>query len=180
LSKIGRFLEHGNPSQDFVAVVIYPNRAMEQKNLRPYRCLLNSEQLIRIYLDELPPARPEQFEMGIHELIAAKPEAALEKAKAMVPRVRESKLPKQFQRMVIQFIETVILYQFPKWSRAEIENMLQVTDISQTRVFQEALQEGIEKVARRMIEKGRPTAEIAELTGLTPAQVRKLIKQSQK
>ena len=101
LSKIGRFLEHGNPSQDFVAVVIYPNRAMEQKNLRPYRCLLDSDQLIRIYLDELPPARPEQFEMGILELIAAKPEAALENAEAMVPRVRESKLPKQFQRMVI-------------------------------------------------------------------------------
>ena len=58
--------------------------------------------------------------------------------------------------------------------------MLQVTDISQTRVFQEALQEGVEKVARRMIDKGRPTAEIAELTGLTLAQVRKLIKKSQK
>ncbi|HEY3788401.1 MAG TPA: DUF2887 domain-containing protein, partial [Urbifossiella sp.] len=65
LSKIGRFLEHGDQNQDWVAVVIYPNRAMEQKNLRPYRCLMDSDQLVRIYLDELPPATPAQFEMGI-------------------------------------------------------------------------------------------------------------------
>jgi predicted transposase YdaD len=41
LTKIGRFLEHGNPKQDWVAVVIYANRSLEQNNLRPYRCLIN-------------------------------------------------------------------------------------------------------------------------------------------
>ena len=86
MTKVGRFLEHGNPEQDWVAVMIYPNRALEQKNLTPYRCLLDSDQLVRIYLDELPPASPEQFELGILELIAAKPDAALDKARAMVPR----------------------------------------------------------------------------------------------
>lgn len=181
-SKIGRFLEHGDPNQDFVAVVIYPSRTLEQKNLRPYRCFLNSDQLVRIYLDELPPASPDQFELGILELIAAKPEAALEKAKEMVPRVQKAKLPKQMQRMVIQFIETVIVYQYPNWSREEIEKMLQVTDVTQTRVFQEALQQGREEgreaateaFAQRLLHKKRPIAEIAELTGLTPAQIRKL------
>ncbi len=58
LSKIGRFLEQGSPDQDWVAVVIYPNRALEQKNLYPYRCLLGSDQLVRIYLDELRQLRP--------------------------------------------------------------------------------------------------------------------------
>src|SRR5579859_4841878 len=37
LSKIGRFLEHGNPNQDWIAVVMYPTRSLEQANLRPYR-----------------------------------------------------------------------------------------------------------------------------------------------
>ncbi len=104
LSKIGRFLEHGNPEQDWVAVVIYPNRELEQKNLHPYRCLLESDQLVRIYLDELPPAPPDQFELGILELIAAQPETALKKAQAMVPRLRASKQPRQFQRMLLQLI----------------------------------------------------------------------------
>ena len=70
LTKVGRFLEHGNPNQDWVAVVIYPTRSLEQKNLRPYRCLLDSDQLRRVYLDELPPAPPDQFDMAILELIA--------------------------------------------------------------------------------------------------------------
>jgi predicted transposase/invertase (TIGR01784 family) len=190
LSKVGRFLEHGDPSQEWVAVVIYPTRATEQKNLNPYRCLLDSDQLVRIYLDALPPAPPDQFEMGILELIAAKPETALEKARAMVPRVQSSRHPPQFQRMLLQFIETVIVHQFPNWSRAEIEKMLQVTDVTQTRLYQEALEEGrkegiekgieqgieqgIETVARRLLEMGKPIAEIAKATGLTSAQVRKL------
>ena len=152
LTKVGRFLKHGNPNQDWVAVVIYPTRSLEQKNLRPYRCLLDSDQLRRVYLDELPPAPPDQFDMAILELIGAKPQAALEKARTLLPRVRTSKQSKQFQRLVIQFIETVIVYQFPNWSRAEIEQMLQVTDITQTRVYQEALEqgrkEGLEKGAK--------------------------------
>ncbi|HEX3149464.1 MAG TPA: Rpn family recombination-promoting nuclease/putative transposase [Gemmataceae bacterium] len=188
LTKIGHFLDHGDPAQDWVAVVIYPSRTTEQKNLHPYRSLIESDQLVRIYLDELPPARPDQYEFGILELIAAKPEAALSKAKALVPRVKAAQRPKHFERLLLQFIETVILYQFPQWSRNEVEKMLQVTDIRQTRVYQEALEEGreegrvegrvevLEELAKKMIKLGRPVSEITQLTGLTTAQVRKLTK----
>ena len=74
--------------------------------------------------------------------------------------------------------------------------MLRVTDVSQTRVFQDALQEGLEKgreegiekgiekgiesVALRLLKMGRPVAEIVQATDLTPAQIRKLSKKSQK
>lgn len=194
MSKIGRFLEHGNPRQEWVAVVVYPNRALEQKTLRPYRCLLESDQLIRVFLDELPPAPPDQFEMGVLELIAARPGAAMEKARSMVPRLKSSNRSAAFQRQVVQFIETVILYQFPKLSRREIETMLQVSDVRETRVFQEALEEGVEKgrvegieqglergiergieqVAIRMLKLERPLDEIADATGLGKPQLRKL------
>lgn len=204
LSKVGRFLEHGNPKQDWVAVVIYPNRAFEQKNLRPYRCLIESDQLVRIYLDELPPALPDQLEMGILEIIAAQPAVALEKARVLVPRLKASTRPPDVLHHVIQFIETIILYQFPKLTRKEIEAMLQVSDVRETRVFQEALEEGLEKglekgrtegrtegrqeglqqgrdqgieqVALRMLRLDRPVAEVAEATGLTAPRIRKLKK----
>jgi len=178
LTKIGRFLEHGDPAQEWKAVVIYPSRSLEQKNLSPYRCLLDSDQLIRIYLDELPAAKPDQFEMGILELIAARPEGALQKAKAMVPRVLASKRPAQFRRLLLQFIETVIVHQFPKWSRKDVEKMLQVTDFRQTRVYQEAREEERDSIALRMLEAGRPVAEISQMTGLSQVQVRKLAKKS--
>jgi predicted transposase YdaD len=88
--------------------------------------------------------------------------------------------PDVVRRGRLQFIETVTALQFPKWSRAEVEQMLQVTDLRQTRVYQDALEEGIEKgveiVARRMLEAGRPAAEVAQFTGLSVARVRKLAK----
>jgi predicted transposase YdaD len=176
-SKIGRFLEHGSPHQDFIAVVIYASRTTEQKNLHPYRCLVNSDQLVRIYLDELPPAPPDQFEMGILELIKSKPEAALKKAQEMVPRIRESKLPAEFQWQVIQLVETVIVHQFPDWSFERIKKMLKVTDIRQTRVYREVREETLEEVALRLLDKGQSIAEIAETTQLSQAKIRKLKKE---
>ena len=66
--------------------------------------------------------------------------------------------------------------------------MLQVSDVRQTRVFQEALEEGIQKgmekgreeergaIAAGLLEIGRPIDEIAKVTGLAVAQIRKLKK----
>jgi predicted transposase/invertase (TIGR01784 family) len=188
LSKIGRFLEHGDSNQSWVAVVIYPTRSLEQKNLEPYRCLLNSDQLIRVYLDELSPAEPDRIELGILHMIAVGPDEALREAQRLVPQVRTSRLPAEFRTRVIQFIETVILYQFPKLSREEIERMLQVTDVRQTRVFQEAREEGREEgleegrekalleVAIQLLRLGRPIAEVVKATGFTAAKVRALKK----
>lgn len=180
MAKVGRYLEHNDPTQDWVAVAIYPNRVMEQKALRPYRCLLDSDQLVRVFLDELPPAPPDQFEMGILELIAAKPDDAMRKARRLVQRLRESGRSSEFQRQLVTFIETVILYQFPKMSREEIEKMLQVSDVRETRVFQEALQEGEDRVGTRVVlelhARENSVSEIAKVTGFTTARVRAIIK----
>ena len=66
--------------------------------------------------------------------------------------------------------------------------MLQVTDFRHTRIYQEGHEVGLEKgreeereaVARKMLQRGKPIAEIAEFTGMTPAQVRKLAKKPRK
>ena len=153
-----------------------------------YRCLLKSDQFIPIYLDELPPAKPDQLELGVLELIAAKPEVAAEKARTLLPKVRTSKRPDKIRRSMLEFIKTVVAYQFPKLSRAEINKMLQVTDFRQTRIYQEGHEEGLEEgmekgveaVARRMLAKSKPIAEIVEFTGISPAQVRKLAKKPRK
>lgn len=192
MSKIGRFLEHGDPSQMWVAVVIYPTRSLEQKNLEPYECLLKSDQLVRVYLDELPPAPSDGIELGILKMIAARPEQALREARNLVPRVRSSRMSVEFRKRVVQFIQTVILYQFPKLSREEIEKMLQVTDVRETRVFQEALEEGREvgrglgreegreearqDMARRLLQLGHTLAEVADVTGLSQSKLRSLKK----
>jgi len=136
--------------------------------------------------DELPKAAPDEFELGILEMIAAEPPAALEQAQRMVPLLRASNKPRPFQPMLLEFIERVILHQFPKMSREEMASMLQITDVRQSRIFQEAQEEGreegreegIENVALRLLQMKKPIAEIVAATGLTPARIRKLKKQS--
>jgi predicted transposase/invertase (TIGR01784 family) len=81
-------------------------------------------------------------------------------------------------------IETVVVYKFPQMTREEIEKMLQVNDFRETRVYQEALEEGavkaIDVVARRMLAKGVSESEIAEFTGLSVADIRRLKKKPAK
>jgi predicted transposase/invertase (TIGR01784 family) len=51
-------------------------------------------------------------------------------------------------------IETIIIYKLPHLSREEIQAMLQVDDIRQTRVFQEAKEEGVKEGIEKGIEEG--------------------------
>jgi predicted transposase/invertase (TIGR01784 family) len=191
--KIGLYLEKVNPYQNWHAVVMYPSRSFEQENLYPYRWLLASDQLTRIYLDELPEPLPDRFGLNVLGIIAATPPNALNKAQQLIPRVRSSDLPVDIREKLIRLIETVVLYQFPNKSRKELEAMLQVDDVRETKVFQEALEEGLEKglekgkrlgvaeakeaFARRLLARDFRLQEIAQLTGLTLSQVKKLKKQ---
>lgn len=116
------------------------------------------------------------------------------RAQELIPQVRQSAEPSEKQQHLIEFIETVISYQFPKMGRKELEKMLQVESYRETRLFQEGVEEGLEKglekgrqvgrqegeeeakiaIARRMMVNQRPLEEIADTTGLTLAQVEKL------
>jgi predicted transposase YdaD len=47
----------------------------------------------------------------------------------------------------MELIETIVVYKFPSLSREAIENMLGLSELRQTKVYQEALQEG-EQIGR--------------------------------
>jgi predicted transposase/invertase (TIGR01784 family) len=51
------FYRNRSRFSDWQAVSIYPSRSVEQSQVHPYRSLLNSEQVHRIYLDELGDVR---------------------------------------------------------------------------------------------------------------------------
>jgi predicted transposase YdaD len=46
---------------------------------------------------------------------------------------------------IIELIETIVVYRFPLLSREEIERMLGLSELRETKVYQEALQEGEER-----------------------------------
>jgi predicted transposase YdaD len=44
--------------------------------------------------------------------------------------------------VIMELIETIVVYKFPSLSREEIEKMLGLSKLRQTKVYQEALEEG--------------------------------------
>jgi predicted transposase YdaD len=53
---------------------------------------------------------------------------------------------------LLMLIETVIIHKLPQLSWEEIEPMLQIHDVRETRVYQQGKEEGIEKELQRNFE----------------------------
>ena len=70
----------------------------------------------------------------------------------------------------IELIYTVFVYKFPKLSREEIETMLGLSELKQTKVYQEAVEEGELKAKLEMVpvllELGMTAEQIAARLGL--------------
>jgi predicted transposase/invertase (TIGR01784 family) len=129
---------------DWFCVVIFPSRSLEPKDQKTHRMFLNSDQVQRIYLDEL--GEPNQQPVGINlmQLTIASEQEMAEQARRLIQRVQLEKkdtLPKQ---EIIDIITTIAVYKFSSLSREEVEAMLGLT-LEQTRVYQEAKAEGHEE-----------------------------------
>lgn len=188
LLKVGLYLEKVNPHQNWRAVVIYPTRSVEQENLHPYRAWLDSDQLTRIYLDELPEPTPDQIGQRIVRMIIAKPDDAVGRAQQLIPQVRASAEPVERRGHLIQLIETVVAYKLPHLSRKELEKMLQVDSFRETKIYREAFEEGKEEgelkkaeaIALRMLAEKISVPTVAKVTGLSAAAIKRLQKKSKK
>jgi predicted transposase YdaD len=88
-SESSRYFYQTNRFSDWQAVVIYPRRSMEQKNLHPHRSLLNGGQLHRIYLEDLGDI--EALPLGLAAMVlTTKTKKAMPRvAKGLVNRVHQ-------------------------------------------------------------------------------------------
>jgi predicted transposase/invertase (TIGR01784 family) len=132
---------------DWQAVVIFPNRSIEPTNQNLYRANLNSDQVHRIYLEDFSNISTESVGIGLMQLIVADTVDAISKAQELLAKTQPlSKTDAKFS-VIMELIETIVVYKFPSLSREEIEKMLGLSELRQTKVYQEALQEG-EQIGR--------------------------------
>jgi predicted transposase/invertase (TIGR01784 family) len=76
---------------------------------------------------------------------------------------------------MMELIETVVLYKFPAISRGELEAMLNLSDLRQTRFYQEAKEEGLIEGERKSKLKAVP--ELLKL-GLSVEQIAQALRLS--
>ena len=137
------FFRNRDKFSDWQAVVIYPSRGIEQKDLYPYRALINSDQFHRIYLNELGDARELPIGLALLALTIEKPKKVKEPALYLADRTKKEISDPQTNRAIMDMLAAIVVYTFNNLSRAEVEKMLAVDiTLQETRFYKEVKAEG--------------------------------------
>jgi predicted transposase/invertase (TIGR01784 family) len=179
-AEIFLYLHQYQPINDWLAVVVYAKRSLEQSQPKQYRSLLASEQVQRVYLDELGDSVDKLLGVGIVQLIVESKAKAKNRARHLVQKVRQDEGEVRKQE-IVELIETIVMYKFPYLSRQEMEDMLGLSDLKRTKVYQEAKQEGKQEgkleAVPKLLQFGLSVEQVAEALGLDIEQVRQAIKE---
>ncbi|MBW4518129.1 MAG: Rpn family recombination-promoting nuclease/putative transposase [Scytolyngbya sp. HA4215-MV1] len=132
------------------AVIVYPDRRTEQGETLPYEVLLNSAQVQRVYLVELGDLAELPLGVALMVLTTVDEGEAPDAARALLVRAGRAALSEAASRAIMEMVTTIMVYKFTHLSRQEIERMLGIT-LQETRVYQEAKEEGRQEALVQMI-----------------------------
>jgi predicted transposase/invertase (TIGR01784 family) len=185
LAKAYTYLKQHDPRQQFRGIILFASRALEPADVAPYQPLLDAGLVQRFYLEELPELPGAPLGFSILHLIGQAEDQAVTVARNLVARAKAEIADTAFQADLVQLIETVIIYKLRHLSREEIQTMLQISDLRDTRVYQEALEEGREegtreyaiKVILNMASKQVPPEKIAEFLEVGVDLVQQVLKE---
>jgi predicted transposase/invertase (TIGR01784 family) len=152
------FYRNRDRYSNWQAVVIYPSRSIEQKDLKPYQALLNSNQFHRIYLDELGDIRQSPLGIALMVLTILTEEEAPIEARYLLERVQQEVPSSETSRDIIDTIclrhakanATIMVYKFTNLSLREVEAMLGMR-LEESKVYREAKEEGQQQEAANLV-----------------------------
>ncbi|QSV65085.1 MAG: DUF2887 domain-containing protein [Dolichospermum sp. DL01] len=149
ITEINIYLNQYKPEQDWQAVALFAKRSLDVEKLTNYQQeLVNSGRIKRIYLDEIASG---SIGMGLIELIVSKENQSQELVKNLMTRTKTEVSNDSERQGIIELLESVLMSKFSQLSRQEIEAMFLVSDIKQTRVYQEAKQEGEQEGEKNLL-----------------------------
>lgn len=161
-SELFLYLKQYQPPHPWRVVVIYPSRSVERENQVHFQGLLTSQQVTRIYLDELEETKNSPLGVRLVKLITSKETEASQKVQTLLESVSREVEETKFRNDIIDVIESIMVYKFPQMSRKEIAGMLGVDDLKQTRFYQEIEQETKLEAVQKMLESGVDLESIAQ------------------
>jgi predicted transposase/invertase (TIGR01784 family) len=139
IAEINIYLNQYKPIQDWQGVAIFANRSLEPETLSTYQQeLIEGDRIIRIYLEELPSG---SIGIDLINLIVSKELQAPKLAKQLMQRTAEID-DNMIRQRIVELLLECLVSKFSKLSRQEIEAMFLVSDIKQTRFYQDVKQEG--------------------------------------
>ena len=143
------FYRNRNRFSDWQAVIIYPSRNTEQNDIYPHRSLLNSDQVHRIYLDELGDIHQLPVWVALMVLTTLEESQAPEAARYLLTKSNQETSSLSSQ-VIIEMITTIMMYKFEKLTLREVEVMLGIS-LEKSRAYREIKQEGIEQATLNLV-----------------------------
>jgi predicted transposase/invertase (TIGR01784 family) len=99
-------------------------------------------------------------------LVVEPEKSAVNQAKGLIAKAQREINDRITQQKILELIETIVVYKFPEKSRQELEAMLGLGDLKDTRFYQEAEQEGERKAkiesVPRLLQMGLTLEQIAQ------------------
>ncbi|KOP23573.1 flagellar assembly protein H [Hapalosiphon sp. MRB220] len=141
-TEVFNYLDKTELTNNWHGVVIFPSSGVDTGETQRYIELLDSQRVNRVYLDQLTSTTESSLGIETVKLIVEPEDTATTKAREIITSAQQQIENQVTQRELIQLIETIIVYKFPRLSREEIEKMLGLGELKQTRVYQEAFEEG--------------------------------------
>jgi len=136
------FYRNRSKFSDWQMIFIYPSRKTEQKERYPHRSLLNSEQVHRIYLDELGDVQYLPLWVGLLVLTSrSKQQEAMEEAGSLLVKAQQETISEAEKRVIIDMVTTIIWYRFETLDRKDVEAMLNIKT-KETRLYREGQMDG--------------------------------------
>ncbi|KAM3096143.1 DUF2887 domain-containing protein [Phormidesmis sp. 146-12] len=167
---------------DWRGVVIFTEKRFDPGLPRHYAEYENSPRLQRIYLNKLPmDVGDRSLGLGLLQLIGTPQKQAPAKGRALIERTRQELTDVTIQQNFIELVETIFVYKFPKLNSQEIGKMLRLSDLKQTRVYQEAQEEKQDEILAMtvplLIDRGMTVEEIAQYYKLPIETIRRFTSQ---
>lgn len=190
ITEIHLYLNDYNPRNDWRAVVIYTQRSFDPGFPIQLSEYAESKRFQRLHLDRLPESmQSRSLEVCAIQLMGVKKKDATSQARRLIDRARTETTDVTTRQDILELIQTIFIYKFPNLSRQEIEEMLGLSELKQTRVYQEAKSEGklegrqegreemLELAVLALVDSGLPHDQIAQRLHSDVATIKRFLQQ---
>jgi predicted transposase/invertase (TIGR01784 family) len=129
---------------DWQAAILFARRSMDPGFPLSYQEFQASGKVQVFYLEDY---QENQGSLAFQVLaLLTIPKRSLKiKVEELLPRLKTEALPIERKGQIMEMLETILVSKFPNLTRREIEAMLKIKSLRNTRVFQEGVEEGVEQ-----------------------------------
>ena len=150
-SEVFLYLRQHPQVQRWRAVMVYPSPAIEVVEPETFGTLLATPEVQVVYLNELAAISELSLDLGTLRLMVEPAATVPEAARGLIEQVQQAPLAATDSAKLLELIETIVVYTFPRRTREEIAAMLGLTDMRETRVYQEGREEEAKSLILRLL-----------------------------